>query len=203
MWVHGVKWLVHIRDKNKMFLSRGLVLSTPVVPQAAFPKAIAVCAFLCHWTMHLTARESLAVLDLSVIWSSMGLSQMVNYEGLWGYFSWDGCFNSLQEVEQGSATRKTSGPSPLSDRKASVSWTRVYIVLLVDEAVSPMKIRVLSTVKHSLKMRDLKNFLRTRKMNRWTLVMFLKENMFFRCSIYLFYKNWFALCSYFLLPSYL
>lgn len=153
--------------------------------------------------MHLTAGVSFAVLDLSVIWSSIGFSQMVNYEVLWGYFCWDGCFNSLQEVEQGSATQKTSGPSPLSDRKASVSWTLVYIVLLVEEAVSPMKTHVLSTVKHSQKMRDLKNFLHTRKMNRWNLVMFLNENTFFRCSIYLFYKNWFALCSYFPLSSYL
>lgn len=42
-------------------------------------------------------------------------------------------------------------------RKVSASWTLVFIVLLVEEAVNQMKTLVPFTAKPSQKMRDLKN----------------------------------------------
>lgn len=77
----------------------------------------------------------------------------------------------------------------ISDRKASVCWTPAYTVLLAEGAVSQMTIRVPSTVKRSQKMRGLKNFMHTRRMNRWNSVMFFNTDMFFRRSTYVFYRN--------------
>lgn len=89
----------------------------------------------------------------------------------------------------------------LSDRRASVSWTLEYTVLSAGGAVSQMTIRVLSTVKHYQKMRDLKNFMHTRRMSRWNLVMFFNANMFFGHSTYVFYKNLIIFLSAFIFHS--